>query len=112
MMVGLPKTDFEKRAVRKQVGRQHAFLFGMVRAWGKEMAMERAMPFDEDVSVQYGLEEHLLEDSLDVLGSARVGQSKGRILRLVTTPLEGCELLRRLRSDPLISDIPIIILTR
>jgi hypothetical protein len=24
-MAGLPKTDFEKRAVRKQVGRQHAF---------------------------------------------------------------------------------------
>ncbi|MGA9348809.1 MAG: hypothetical protein WBW48_08395 [Anaerolineae bacterium] len=74
--------------------------------------MERAVPFDEDTSVQYGLDEYPLEDSLDVLGSARVGQSKVRILRLVTTPVEGCELLRRLRSDPLISDIPIIILTR
>jgi hypothetical protein len=111
-MAGLPKTDFEKRAVRKQVGRQRAFLFGMARAWGKEMAMERAMPFDEDLGVQYGLEEYPLEDSLDVLGSARVGHSKVRILRLVTTPVEGCELLTRLRSDPQTSDIPVIVLTR
>ena len=74
--------------------------------------MERAMPFDEDVSVQYGLDEYPLEDSLDVLGGARVGQSKVRILRLVTTPVEGCELLRRLRNDPQTSDIPVIILTR
>jgi CheY-like chemotaxis protein len=74
--------------------------------------MERAMPFDEDLNVQYGLEEYPLESSLDILGTARVGQSKVRILRLVATPLEGCELLRRLRSDPLSSDIPIIVLTR
>jgi CheY-like chemotaxis protein len=74
--------------------------------------MERAVPFDEDTSVQYGLEEHLLEDSLDILGSARVGQSRVKILRLVATPVEGCELLRRLRNDPQTSDIPVIILTR
>ena len=30
-MAGLPKTDFKKRAVRKQVGRQHAFLVGMAK---------------------------------------------------------------------------------
>jgi hypothetical protein len=111
-MAGLPKTGFEKRAVRKQVGRQHAFLFGMARAWGKEMAMERAMPFDEDLSVQYGLEEYPPGDSLDVLGGAQVGKSRVRILRLVTTPLEGCELLKRLRSDPQTSDIPVMVLTR
>lgn len=73
--------------------------------------MERAMPFGKDSSAQYGLDEYPLEDNLDILGSARVGQSKVRILRLVATPVEGYELLRRLRSDPLISDIPIIILT-
>ena len=74
--------------------------------------MERALPLDEDVSVQYGLEEYLLEDSLGVLGSVRVGQSKVRILRLVATPLEGRELLKKLRNDPQTSDIPVIILTR
>ena len=73
--------------------------------------MERTMPFDEDSSVQYGLEEYPLGDNLDVLGSAQVGKSKVRILRLVMTPTEGCELLRRLRSDPVISGIPVIILT-
>jgi CheY-like chemotaxis protein len=76
------------------------------------MAMERAMPFDEALNIQYGLEEYPLESSLDTLGTAQAGQSKVRILRLVTTPLEGCELLRRLRSDPLSSNIPIIVLTR
>ena len=74
--------------------------------------MERAMPFDEDLSIQYGLDEYPLGNSLDILGTAQAGQSKVRILRLVTTPLEGCELLRKLRSDPLSSDIPIIVLTR
>ena len=33
-MAGLPKTDFEKRAVRKQVGQQHAF-FGRVRTYSE-----------------------------------------------------------------------------
>jgi CheY-like chemotaxis protein len=73
--------------------------------------MERPMPFDEDTSVQYGWEEYPLGDSLGVLGSARVGEPKARVLRLVMTPTGGCELLRRLRSDPQASGIPVIILT-
>jgi type II secretory pathway pseudopilin PulG len=32
MMAGLPKTDFEKRAVWKQVGQQHAFFVGIGEA--------------------------------------------------------------------------------
>ena len=74
--------------------------------------MDRATRLDEDLSVEYGLQEYPLEDCLNILESARVGTSKVRILHLVTTPLEGCELLRRLESDPLSSDIPVIILTR
>ena len=74
--------------------------------------MERAMPFDEDLNIQYGLEEYPRESSLDILGTAQVGQSRVRILRLVATPSEVCELLRRLRSDPLSSNTPIIVLTR
>jgi hypothetical protein len=106
---GLPKTDSKKRAVGKQVGRQHAFC---LRARGKEITMEKAMRLDQDSRVQYRLQECPLEDNSDVLESGQVGGSKVRILRLVTTPLEGYKLLRKLRSDPLMSDVPIIILTR
>jgi DNA-binding response OmpR family regulator len=74
--------------------------------------MEKAMRLDQDSRVQYRLQECPLEDSSDVLESGQVGGSKVRILRLVTTPLEGYKLLRKLRSDPLMSDVPIIILTR
>jgi DNA-binding response OmpR family regulator len=74
--------------------------------------MEKAMRLDQDSRVQYRLQECPLEDNSDVLESGQVGGSKVRILRLVTTPLEGYKLLRKLRSDPLMSDVPIIILTR
>ena len=74
--------------------------------------MDRAMPLDKDSSVQYGLEEYPLGGSLYVPGNGRGVKSKVRILRLVTTPTERYELLRRLRSDPQSSDIPVIILTR
>jgi CheY-like chemotaxis protein len=74
--------------------------------------MEKITSFDEHFGVQHGLEEYPLEHPLDVLESARVGGSKVRILRLVATPTAGCELLRRLRSDPQTSDTPVIILTR
>jgi CheY-like chemotaxis protein len=74
--------------------------------------MEKITSFNEHLGVQHGLEEYPLEDPLDVLESGRVGGSKGRILRLVMTPTAGGELLRRLRNDPLTSDIPVMILTR
>ena len=74
--------------------------------------MGRMVRFDESSSVQCGLGEYPLGDSLDIPGNGRGAKSKVKILRLVTTPVEGCELLRRLRNDPLISDVPIIILTR
>jgi CheY-like chemotaxis protein len=38
-------------------------------------------------------------------------KSSVKVLRLVTTSAEGCELLRRLEEDPVTSDVPIIILT-
>ena len=74
--------------------------------------MGRTMHFGEDLSVQYGLGEYSLGDSLDIPGNGRGAKSKVKVLRLVTTPVEGCELLRKLRNDPLTSDVPIIILTR
>ena len=74
--------------------------------------MGRAMRFGEDLSVQCGLGEYPLGDSLGVPDNGRCAKSKVKVLRLVTTPVEGGELLRRLRNDPLISDVPIIILTR
>ena len=111
-MAGLPKTDSKKRAVRKQVGRQHAFFVRENESLRKEINMEGTMRFGADSSVQYGLEEYPLGDSLDILGNGRGAKSRVKVLRLVTTPAKGCELLRRLRSDPRISDIPVIILTR
>ena len=74
--------------------------------------MGKAMPFDEELNVQYGLEEHPLGDCLDIPGNGQGAKSNGKILRLVMTPTAGGELLRRLRSDPLTSDIPVMILTR
>ena len=74
--------------------------------------MAKVMRFDEGSSVKYGLGEYPLGDSLDIPGNGRGATSKVKVLRLVTTPVEGCELLRRLRGDPSTSDVPIIILTR
>ncbi|MFQ5814761.1 MAG: hypothetical protein ACE5I2_16405 [Anaerolineae bacterium] len=74
--------------------------------------MDRTMRFDGDSRVQYGLEEYPLGDSLDIPGNGRGAKSKVKVLRLVTTPAEGCKLLGKLRSDPLVSGIPIIVLTR
>jgi len=74
--------------------------------------MARMMRLGAGSTVQYGLEEYPLGDSLDVPGNGRGAKSRVKVLRLVTTPVEGCELLKRLRSDPLTSDVPIIILTR
>ena len=74
--------------------------------------MDRTMRFNEDLSVQYRVGGYLLGDSLDTPGNGRGAKSKVRILHLVTTPTEGCELLKRLRSDPLTNDTPIMILTR
>ena len=74
--------------------------------------MARMMRLGEGSSVQYGLEECALGDGLDIPGNGRGAKSKVKVLRLVMTPAEGCELLRKLRNDPLTSDVPIIILTR
>jgi CheY-like chemotaxis protein len=78
----------------------------------KEINMARAIQVGEGSNVQYGLGESLLGDSLDIPGNGRGAKSKVKVLRLVTTPVEGYELLRKLRSDPLVSDVPIIVLTR
>jgi len=74
--------------------------------------MGSTMRFGEDSSVQYGLGEYPSENGLDIPENGRGAKSKVKILRLVTTSVEGCELLRRLRNDPLTSDVPIVILTR
>ncbi len=74
--------------------------------------MGRIMQFGEGTSVQYGLGEYPLGDSLDIPGNGRGAKSKVNILRLVATPAEGYKLLGKLRSDPLVSDVPIIVLTR
>jgi hypothetical protein len=74
--------------------------------------MARTMRFGGGVGVQYGLREYSLGDSLDIPGNGRGAESKVKVLRLVMTPVEGYELLRRLRGDPLTTDVPIIILTR
>ena len=74
--------------------------------------MARVMHFGEGSGVQYGLGEYPLGDSLDIPGNGRGAKSKVKVLRLVTTPVGGCELLAKLRSDPLTSGVPIIILTR
>ena len=72
--------------------------------------MERAMHLGEEV--QYRLEEYPPGDSLDIPGNGRGAKSTAKVLRLVTTPLEGYELLKKLRSDPQTSDVPVIVLTR
>ena len=74
--------------------------------------MARMMRLGEGSSVQYRLEEHSVGDSLDIPGNGQGPKPKVKVLRLVTTPVEGCELLRRLKDDPLSTDVPIIILTR
>jgi CheY-like chemotaxis protein len=111
-MAGLPKTDLEKRAVRKQVGPQHAFFVRENGNVKEEIDMARIMRFDGGSSVQYGLGEYPLGDSLDIPGNGQGAESKVKVLRLVMTPVEGCELLRRLKGDPLTSDVPVIVLTR
>jgi hypothetical protein len=74
--------------------------------------MGGTMRFGGDSSVQYGSGGYPLGDSLDIPGNGRGAKSKVKILRLVTTPVEGCKLLGKLRDDPLVSGIPIIVLTR
>jgi len=74
--------------------------------------MGRTMRFGEDLRVQYGLGGYPQGDSLDIPGNGRGAKSRVKVLRLVTTPVEGYELLRKLRNDPLVSGIPIIVLTR
>ena len=74
--------------------------------------MGRTMRFGEDLRVQYGLGGYPQGDSLDIPGNGRGAKSKVKVLRLVMTPAEGCKLLGKLRSDPLTSNVPIIVLTR
>ncbi len=74
--------------------------------------MAGTMHFGEDLRVQYRSGGYPQGDSLDIPGNGRGAKSRVKVLRLVTTPVEGCELLRKLRSDPSTSDVPIIILTR
>ena len=74
--------------------------------------MGRIMQFGEGSSFEYGLGEYPLGGSLDIPGNGRGAKSNVKVLRLVTTPAEGCKLLGKLRSDPLVSDVPIIVLTR
>jgi len=73
--------------------------------------MDRTIRFDKDSSVQYGVGGYLLGEGLDVPGTGPGPKSEVRILHLVMTPTVGCELLKRLRSEPLASDTPIVILT-
>jgi hypothetical protein len=73
--------------------------------------MERALPFDEEWCVQYGVEEYPLGDPLNTLGGAQMGETRVKVLRLVATPTEGGVLLRRLRNDPQTNGIPVIVLT-
>ena len=114
MMAELPKTGFTKRAVGKQVGQEHAFLYEKRREPEREegINMARAVQVGDGSSVQYELEEYPLGDTLVISGNGRDTQSKTKILRLVTTPVEGYELLRKLKSDPLVRGVPIIVLTR
>ena len=74
--------------------------------------MARAVQVGEGSSVQYEFEEYPLGDTLVISGNDQGTKSKTKILRLVTTPVEGYELLRKLKSDPLVSSVPIIVLTR
>ena len=73
--------------------------------------MGRTMRFGEDLRVQYRSGGYPRGDSLDIPGNGRGAKSKVKVLRLVATPVEGYELLRKLKNDPLISDVPIIVLT-
>ncbi len=92
-MAELPKTDLKKRAVRKQVGRQHAFFVRKNENLKerKEIDMGRIMQFGEGSSSEYGLGEYPPVDSLDIPGNGRDAKSKVKILRLVATPAEGCK---------------------
>jgi len=70
------------------------------------------MHFGEDLRVQYRSGGYPQGDSLDISGNGRGAKSRAKVLRLVMTPAEGCKLLGKLRSDPLVSGVPIIVLTR
>jgi hypothetical protein len=78
----------------------------------KGIDMDRMVHFGESLSAQYGLAEYPLGDSLDVPGNGRGAESRVKVLRLVMTPVQGYELLRKLKGDPLTSDVPVIVLTR
>ena len=73
--------------------------------------MDRTVRFDEDPTLQYGMSEYLMKEGADVPGTGLGPGPEVRILRLVMTPTVGRELLRRLRSEPLASDTPIVVLT-
>jgi len=90
---------------------QHALTFGKEKIRGKETAMERAMHYGADLGVQHRLEEYALPGDVDIPGDGRGAKSKMRVLRLVMTPAMGCELLKRLKSDPLVTATPVIVLT-
>jgi len=70
------------------------------------------MSLDGDLTAKFGLEALPLECCLDEPGNGRGAKSGMRVLRLMTNPTEGGELLRRLAGDPLTSGIPIVILAR
>ncbi len=70
------------------------------------------MPFDEDLSVQYGVDESALGYGSEVSGDGRGGESDVKVVRVVVTLAEGDELLRRLINDPVLSDIPVVVLVR
>ena len=74
--------------------------------------MDKMIRFGESSSVQYGLGKYPLENSLSTPGNGRGAQSSAKVLRLVMTPAEGYELLRKLRGDPLTDNVPNIVLTR
>ena len=69
------------------------------------------MLFDTDLSGQYRVEAHRLGDKLEIVANVQSANPGVKTLRLVTTSLAGYELLKRLKSDPLTRDIPVIILT-
>jgi len=73
--------------------------------------MQEPICLDEYLIGQYSLEEYIQEDSADIPENGQGSKSQVRILRLVMTPTEGCELLKRLRNDPLVGNVPIIVLT-
>ena len=67
---------------------------------------------DEGLVFQCELAEYAQGGSVGVAENGQGAKPKVKVLRLVMTPTAGCELLRRLRNDPLVRDVPIVVLTR